>query len=189
MTLVDGPKATPRRQSWAETLGWVITLVLTLNLSLLLHDYVITSFSVPSPSMQPTLDPGDRIIVDRLSYDLHSIHRGDIVVFHRPAAEHCGGPEVSYLVKRVIGLPGDRISSQGNTVLIDGRPLSEPWLPQDDPLGLAISPMTVPTGDYYVLGDNRDDSCDSRYWGVVQKSLIVGRVDARIWPIDRIHWF
>jgi len=156
---------------------------------LLLHNYVLTSFSIPSPSMEPTLDVGDRIIVDRLSFDLHAVRRGDIIVFRRPPQEHCGGPEVSYLVKRVIGLPGDRISSSGNTVLIDGRPLAEPWLPGSDPLAPAISPTTVAPGTFYVLGDNRSDSCDSRFWGAVQRSLIVGRVDARVRPIGRIHWF
>ena len=92
-------------------------------------------------------------------------------------------------MKRVIGLPGDRIASRGDTVLIDGKPLPEPWLPRGTPLGPPIRSTVVPVGTYYVLGDNRATSCDSRYWGTVPRSLIVGKVVAVIWPASRLHWF
>ncbi len=139
--------------------------------------------------MEPTLDVGDRIAVDRLSYELHGVRRGDIIVFRRPANENCGGPQAQYLVKRVIGLPRERISSRHGTVEINGRPLVEPWLPRHDELGPPIPATTVPAGDYYVLGDNRSDSCDSRFWGPVRGSLIIGRAEARVWPLSRLHWF
>jgi signal peptidase I len=120
---------------------------------------------------------------------LRDLHAGDIVVFARPPAENCGGPPVPDLVKRVVGLPGQRISSRGNTVLINGKPLAEPWLPRPDPLVKPITPITIPRNDYYVMGDNRAQSCDSRYWGPVPRSLIVGKVVAIFWPLSRLHWF
>lgn len=173
--------------SWRRTvIEWAALVAVAVLVAFGLRAYVIESFSIPSVSMSPTLQVGDRVVVNRLSYHLHAVHRGDIIVFSPPATENCGGPRPAHLIKRVIGLPGERISSSGNTVLIDGRPLAQPWLPKPDPLGPAIKPYTIPAGDYYVLGDNRDDSCDSRFWGPVPRKLIVGEAFLRAWPISRI---
>ncbi len=160
-------------------------------IAVLLGTFVVGTYEVPTPSMEPTIMVGERIVVNKLSYDFHSVHRGDIIVFVPPAAEHgtCGGPVEPDLVKRVIGLPGQRIASRGNAVLINGTPIAEPWLPKDEPLGRPITPMTIPRDDYYVLGDNRPYSCDSRYWGVVPRKLIVGKAEAIYWPLSGIHWF
>ena len=170
-------------------IGWVVTLAVAVAAAGLIHAFVLESFSIPSGSIEPTLDIHDRIVVDRLSYDLHGVHRGDMVVFHEPADDNCGGPPTPYLVKRVIGLPGEQISSSGGVVLINGKPLQERWLPKVDPLGRPISTTTIPAGHYYVLGDDRSDSCDSRYWGPLDGSLIVGRVVLRFWPLSRLDWF
>lgn len=164
-------------------------MAVAIVVAIVLRTFVLQTYYVPSQSMEPTIMVGDRIVVDKLSYHLHAIHRGDIIVFARPPAEDCGGPPVPDLVKRVIGLPGERISSRGNTVLINGKPLAEPWLPKNDPLGKPITPQTVPPNDYFVMGDNRAQSCDSRYWGPVPRSLIVGKVVAIFWPLSRLHWF
>jgi signal peptidase I len=136
---------------------------------------------------------GDRIIVNKLSYDLHDIHRGDIVVFARPPLED---QEYADLVKRVIGLPGETISSKNGLVYIDGKLLREPWLPPgpdsftgplagDDPHPQfdLPGPVHIPMGEYFVMGDNRTDSEDSRFFGPIPKSLIVGRAVAVIWPL------
>jgi signal peptidase I len=150
--------------------------------------------------MEPTLQIGDRILVDKLAYKIHGVGWGDIVVFARPPKENCPGPAVADLVKRVIGLPGETISlSGGGYVLIDGKRLDETWLPASQqgttypgPPGTLYSldhPYKVPAHDYFVLGDNRSDSCDSRYWGPVAESLIVGKVDVRIWPLTAIRFF
>jgi signal peptidase I len=149
--------------------------------------------------MVPTLKIGDRIIVNKLSYRIHGVGRGDIVVFARPPGEAaiCSPPPVNDLVKRVIGLPGETISLSGGQVFINGHELAEPWLPAgtqtlpgpgDVPYSLS-QPFRIPQGDYFVMGDNRTESCDSRYWGPIPRSLIVGKVDLRIWPISRIAWF
>jgi signal peptidase I len=175
------------RRRWLVELG--ILVLVAVVLAVLLRAFVVQVFYVPSTSMLPTLRPGDRILVDKLSYHLHAVDRGDIIVFARPPAEHCGGPVVPDLVKRVIGLPGDRISSRGNQVVIDGKPIPQPWLPTGTVLGKPIPPTVVPPNSFYVLGDNRARSCDSRYWGVVPRSLVVGKVVAVIWPLSRLHFF
>jgi len=167
----------------------VVVVLVAALLAVVLRTFVVQTFFIPSGSMEPTLQIGDRILVDKLAYHLHGIDRGDIVVFARPPAENCGGTPVNDLVKRVIGLPGERVSSRANTVLINGRPLAEPWLAKGTLLGKAITPTVVPANTYFVLGDNRVASCDSRYWGPVPRSLIVGKVDVLVWPLSRFHIF
>jgi signal peptidase I len=177
----------------------VIVVVVAVLVAVLLRTFVVQTFFIPSGSMEPTLQIGDRILVNKLSYHLHGVDRGDIVVFSRPPTENCGGPEVNDLVKRVIGLPGDVISVSGGYVYIDGKRLDEAWLPSTEQ-GITVpgppgnssnlaQPYRVPANDYFVMGDNRTDSCDSRYWGPISKSLIVGKVDVRVWPISSLHIF
>ena len=187
----------PKRSRWLrETL---VVVVVALAAALLLRTFVVQTFYIPSGSMEPTLQIGDRILVDKLSYHLHGVDRGNIVVFRRPADENCGGPPVADLVKRVIGLPGETISLSGGHVFIDGKVLDETWLPNSvqgatfpGPSGTAYSltkPYVIPSNHYFVMGDNRGDSCDSRYWGPIARSLIVGKVDVRVWPITSFHFF
>jgi len=187
----------PRSNRWIVELVGVVAVAVVI--AILLRTFVVATYSIPSGSMEPTLQIGDRIVVDKLAYHLHGIGRGDIVVFSTPPAENCAGPPVSNLVKRVIGLPGESISLSDGSVLIDGKLLPEPWLPPDErsktmpgPSGAPYSlhhAYTVPSGDVYVMGDNRTFSCDSRYWGPVAESTIVGKVDLRIWPLSRLHFF
>src|SRR5664279_6403302 len=105
---------------------WAVILMAVLLCTVLLRTYVIQSFYIPSPSMVPTLEVGDRIMVNKLSYDFHGVHRGDIVVFKRPPLE---AQNYADLVKRVVGLPGETISTVNGNVYINGKPLSVPWLP------------------------------------------------------------
>jgi len=149
--------------------------------------YVAQTYFIPSASMEPTLMIGDRILVNKVSYHLHGVGRGDIVVFATPPKE-VADTAIKDLVKRVIGLPGDVISSQGGRVLIDGRPLREPWLPRGT-VTTAIHTQKVPPHEYFVMGDYRSDSQDSRFFGPISRSLIVGRVVLRIWPLSHLHIF
>jgi signal peptidase I len=178
---------------------WIVELVgivvVAIVVAVLLRTFLIATYSIPSGSMEPTLQIGDRIVVDKLSYHLHGVDRGNIVVFSTPPDEDCAGPPVSDLVKRVIGLPGETIALAGGRVDINGHVLPEPFLPPDmrtdtypGPSGAAYSlhdAYRIPDGDVYVMGDNRTESCDSRYWGPVPESTIVGKVDLRIWPLSR----
>ena len=192
-----GSSRSSSRKRWLRE-GVIIVLVAVLA-AVLLREFVVQTFYIPSGSMEPTLQVGDRIVVNKLSYELHGVDRGDIVVFSRPPLENCGGPQVNDLVKRVVGMPGDLVSVSGGYVYVDGRRLDETWLPAAEqgttspgPSGTPYSldrPFRVPSGDYFVLGDNRGDSCDSRWWGPIPRSLIVGKVDLRVWPISAIHLF
>ncbi len=186
-----------RSSRWiVELVGVVVVAVLV---AVLLRTFVVATYSIPSGSMEPTLKIGDRIVVNKLSYHLHGVDRGDVVVFSTPPNEDCAGPPVADLVKRVIGLPGEVISLHDGSVFINGQVLPEPFLPphvQGDtypgPSNDAYSlhqPYRIPAGDVYVMGDNRQWSCDSRYWGPIRESTIVGKVDMRIWPLSRLGFF
>ena len=166
---------------------WGVVVIVALLAAFIVRFFVFETFYIPSGSMEPTLMIGDRIIVSKLSYDFHPVHRGDIIVFHAPAREAavCADPEVRDLVKRVIGLPGETISSSGNSVLINGKPIAQPWFPAT-PLGAPITPTKIPSNSYFVMGDNRANSCDSRMWGTLTKSAIIGHVIFRIWPLSQI---
>ncbi len=185
----DDGDVTPR--SWTRTaVEWGAVLAVAVVFALVLRVFVVQTYYIPSGSMETTLNIRDRIVVDKLSYHLHSVHRGDIVVFARPPKET--DLSLTDLVKRVIGLPGEQIASAPNgQILINGKPLSEPWLP---PIGRGqlltpITPQTIPPGTYFVMGDNRNGSSDSRVFGPISRSLIVGRVVVRIWPLGQLHWF
>lgn len=195
--------STPEAAVEGRSSRWIVELVgvvvVALLVAFLLRTFVIATYSIPSGSMEPTLQIGDRIVVDKLSYHLHGVDRGNIIVFSTPPEEDCAGPPVADLVKRVIGLPGETISLSGGDVLIDGHVLPEPWLPASqqnrtypgpstEPYALH-QPFRIPDGDVYVMGDNRTLSCDSRYWGPISESTIVGKVDVRIWPLSRLGLF
>ena len=165
---------------------WVIVIVGAVALAMVVRTYAFQTFYIPSASMETTLMTGDRILVNKLAYHFHPVHRGDIVVFARPPQENCAGPLVPDLVKRVIGLPGDRMSSKGDTVYVNGKPLAEPWLPSTGkPLITPIDPVTVGKDRYFVMGDNRGNSCDSRMWGTVKRSYVVGEVQLILWPVSQ----
>jgi signal peptidase I len=187
------PRARRRRRAVAET---VSTLVVAILLAAGIRLFVVQTFWIPTASMVPTLQEGDRILVLKAFFNWHDLREGDIVVFSEPPRDRCGGPPGD-LVKRVIGLPGQTIYSSGNTVYVDGRALAEPYLPRVDPLGPPIPdasrqhPFRVPAGEFYMLGDNREISCDSRFWGPIKGSSIVGRVVMLLWRDGRpdLHAF
>ena len=179
------PAEGTRRRRWL--LEWLIVLVVAVALALGVRTYVAQTFFIPSASMQPTLLIGDRIVVDKLSYHLHGVGRGDIVVFATPPKEQ-SDPTIKDLVKRVIGLPGDVISSKGGLVYINGAPLHEPYL-VNGTVTTDITTQKIPPNEYFVMGDNRGDSQDSRFFGPISRSLIVGREVLRIWPLPRLHAF
>jgi signal peptidase I len=179
-----------RRLSRRGLVEWSIVVVLALVVSLLLRTFVFQTFFVPSGSMEPTLWPGDRIIVNKLSVEFGTINIGDIMVFKAPpkVATVCDD-DVKDLVKRVIGVPGDRLYSKGNTIFVNGKPLDQRWSHYVDIGTTPIKPITVPKNHYFMMGDNHINSCDSRYWGTVPKSSMIGKVFVRIWPIWHFRWF
>jgi len=183
-----GPR---RRRRWRRALAEVtVTILVAVLLASLVRTFAFQTFWIPSSSMVPTLGVYDRILVQKAFFTWSDVREGDIVVFSQPPLDHCGGAQGGDLVKRVIALPGQTIYSSGNDIYVDGRPLAEPYLPRDDPLGPPIPdassqhPYRVPPGDFYVLGDNRAISCDSRYWGPITGSSIVGKVVLVWWQDD-----
>lgn len=182
-----GRSARRRHRRRRAVIEWILVLLVALGVAVAMRTFVVQTFYIPSGSMEPTLMIGDRILVDKLSYHLHAVHRGDIIVFARPPNETLE-PGVNDLVKRVIGLPGETISGHGGQVYINGKLLPEPWLPKGVVTG-NFGPVKIPQGYYFVMGDNRPFSEDSRYFGPISGKLIVGRVVMRIWPLSRIHIF
>lgn len=178
----------PLKSRRRVAIEWVVTVALVLLVSLLIRTFAFQTFYIPSKSMKPTLHIGDRIVVNKLSVEYGAINIGDVVVFKAPSdvAKDCHDP-VADLVKRVIGLPGDHLTSKGNTIYVNGKPLRENWS-HWEPLSLAIGNVTVPAGRYFMMGDNHANSCDSRRWGTVPRSEIIGKVFLRFWPIHRFSW-
>jgi len=189
---VEAPRA-PRAGGRQALVEWTVIIVVALVAALLVKTFAIQAFYIPSTSMVPTLQVGDRVLVNKLSYDFHSINEGDLVVFRRPPGDATAN--IDDLIKRVIGLPGDKVFVANCRVYINGRQLAQPYLPSGwqapgSPYcttwpGLLPNPYTVPQGSLFVMGDNRKGSYDSRYWGPLPMSYIVGRAFIRIWPASR----
>jgi signal peptidase I len=183
--------APPRRRSkGSHFYEWLVILVIAVLVATGLRVFVLQVFYVPTGSMLPTVQLGDRILVVKFGY---TIHRGDIVVFRRtPGDVYTTDAD---LVKRVVGLPGETISSRGDTVLINGKPIAEPWLPrlvgQCAQSTFDILPTKIPANHYFMMGDCRGNSEDSRQWGTVPSSYIVGRVVVILWRFGHpyFHWF
>lgn len=176
----DAEKITAESQPsswWKEILQ---SLVIAAVLALIIRSFLFTPFYIPSPSMEPTLYPGDRIIVNRLAYRLGDPQRGDIVVFRYPLDPRRD------LIKRVVAVGGDTVEVRNNILYINGRPQNETnYLPP----GVAYSdfgPVKVPAGSYFMMGDNRNNSADSRVWGTLDRKFIIGKAVVIYWPLDRI---
>lgn len=160
---------------WRETIE---TILWALVLALLLRTFVVQAFWIPSGSMIPTLIPRDRVLVSKFWYGFTEPKRGQIVVFKYPV-----DPQRDF-VKRVIGLPGEMVEIDNGTVSIDGEPLGEPYIKNHDRFN--FGPVKVPEDHYFVMGDNRPNSQDSRFWGFVPEENLKGPAFFRYWPLTRI---
>ncbi len=188
-TPADAPKhrrgRRKERDKVRSTIEWVAVIVGALVVALVVKTFLFQAFYIPSASMEPTLEKGDRVLVNKLSYDLHDIHRGDVIVFELPK-DKVGEDGIKDLIKRVVGLPGETIETgDDGLVYIDGEKLDEPYLPEgtltDSP---EIERQVVPQGHVFVLGDNRDNSADSRFAnrGPIPIESVVGRAFVQVWP-------
>jgi signal peptidase I len=174
---------------------WLVVVVGAIIVALVIKTFVMQAFFIPSESMVPLLQKGDRVLVNKLSYHLHDINRGDVVVFERPDGET--DDQIKDLIKRVIALPGEKVVIKDNHVYVDDKQLDEPYLPAGTtilpgPGGATWShkctpddPCVVPQGSVWVMGDNRTNSKDSRYLGPIPEDKIVGRAFVIVWPFDR----
>jgi signal peptidase I len=159
---------------------WVVIIGGAFLVAFVVKTFLIQAFFIPSGSMLPTLHEHDRVLVNKLSYDLHDVHRGDLVVFERPEGD--SSSQIKDLIKRVVGLPGETIESRDGHVYVDGRRLEEPYL-EDGTQTTNLDQQTVPRGHVFVMGDNRSDSMDSRIFHAIDEDLIVGRAFVRVWPL------
>jgi signal peptidase I len=165
-----------------QVIEWMVLIAAALLLALLIKAFLFQAFYIPSESMVPTLNKNDRVLVNKLSYKFHDVHRGDIVVFEAPPGEE---DDIKDLVKRVIGLPGDQIAFKDGVVYLNGSPLDESYLPEGTITSQTCNvaaQVTVPANSYWVMGDNRQASKDSRCFGAIPKGDIVGRVFFKMWP-------
>ena len=169
-------------------LEWVGVIGGGVIIALIIEAFLVQAFWIPSPSMVPTLNVGDRVLVNKLSYRLHDVHRGDVIVFERPPGASRGGEdEIKDLIKRVIAVGGDTIESRNQLVYVNGERIDEPYLEDGTPTD-NLPRQTVPEGHVFVMGDNRTNSEDSRVFGPVDEDRIVGRAFMRVLPVGDIGW-
>ncbi|MEE3353534.1 MAG: signal peptidase I, partial [Actinomycetota bacterium] len=171
-------------------LEWGAVAVGALVLAVVVRAFLLGTFYIPTPSMEPTLGSGDRILVNKLSYRLHDVNRGDLVVFDPPAS---ADPGTDHLIKRVIALPGETVTAVDGRILIDGGLLIEPylaWAEGTEDFGTVpwctdggAGSCGVPDGHVFVMGDNRPNSRDSRFFGPIPVESITGRAFVRYWPL------
>jgi signal peptidase I len=202
-------RARRRRSTRRNTVEWVVVIGGALLVAVIIKTFLFQAFYIPSTSMEPTLKVGDRVLVNKLSYDLHDVHRGDVVVFRRPSdtnqvvtVKACNGEDVQInrtatfaqekvddLIKRVIALPGESVEQRDDGhIYINGNLLDEPYLKQTT--GVQRSPWSykpqcikVPDHEVFVMGDNGTNSQASNSFGPIEESLIVGRAFIRVWPL------
>ena len=198
-------EAPPSRGQLAKEIPLLVGLAILI--AFLVKTFVAQAFYIPSGSMIPQLDIGDRVVVSKVSYDLHDPNRGDIIVFDAPPGapgvtqksnstgvgkvvrnifESIGvlQPSTEEYIKRVIGLPGETVQGKDGHVFINGQELVEPYLPP----GVTTSdfgPIVVPKGGLWMMGDNRSNSSDSRVFGPIRRNTVVGRAILRVWPPGR----
>ena len=181
---------------WDTIVDWVVTIAIAVAAVLVIKEWVVNPYRIPSSSMEPTLHcaaPGvgcqagasDRVLANRFIYRFRDPERGDIVVFETPeeAVERCGAGGT--FVKRLIGLPGDTIAQRSGVLRVNGAPLEESYV-NGGSAGLDFPERTLGADEYFMMGDNRGQSCDSRQWGPVSREDLIGPVFAVYWPPTRL---
>ncbi|HWQ43244.1 MAG TPA: signal peptidase I [Desulfosporosinus sp.] len=172
----ESPKSTAR-----FLLELIEIVLIAFALSWVLRTYVIEARKIPTGSMLPTIQLDDRVIVDKFFFKhVDHISYGDIIVFHPPPSAHA----TEDFIKRVVGLPGDTLEVRNHTTYVNGQPLYEPYVA--DKSKNDFGPVVVPTDSVFVMGDNRNNSDDSRVWGFLPMENITGRSLFRYWPLDHI---
>ncbi len=182
---------------WRIAIDWVVTIVGAVAIVLAIKQWVVNPYRIPSSSMEPTLHCAgagvgctarfsDRVLANRFIYHFVDPDRGDIVVFETPqiAKRDCGAGGT--FVKRIVGLPGELLEVRNGFVFVDGVRLRESYVGQDRRDAKSEPPYRIPKDHYYVMGDNREQSCDSTVWGALPRANLIGKVFAVYWPPRRI---
>jgi signal peptidase I len=185
-------------RGWRITIDWIVTIAGAIAIVLAIKAWVVNPYRIPSSSMEPTLHcarpaPGcearfsDRVLANRFIYRFRNPHRGEIVVFKTPplAKQRCGAGGT--FVKRLVALPGETWQEKSGFIYIDGKKLIEPYIkPDRRDNGVSYPPRKIPAGMYFMMGDNRSQSCDSREWGPVPRKNLIGPVFFVYWPPNRL---
>ena len=170
------------RTTFGAAVQWFRDLMLSVVIAVLVILFVYQPVKVEGTSMMPSLEDQERIFINKFLYrfGMGQVERGDMVVFWYP-----GDPSKSY-IKRVIGLPGDRVEINDGAVKVNGRPISEPYVPEQYRDHVSMSSMSVPDDHFFVLGDHRSSSNDSRSWGAVHRRHIYGKAVFVYWPLEKM---
>ena len=169
---------------WEKTKENLVILAIALGLSLLIRTLIAEPRFIPSDSMFPTLEIGDRLVIEKVSYYFRPPQFGDIIVFNPPSQlQEIGYAADQAFIKRVIGQPGQVVAVKNGQVYVDHQPLFERYIAEEP--NYQLLPVKVPENSYFVMGDNRNDSNDSHIWGFLPKENIIGRAVFRFWPIER----
>jgi signal peptidase I len=191
----SGGKGKPQRST---LLDYAVIAIVAIGLALVIQAFLVKPYRIPSPSMVDTLEIGDRVLVNRVVYHLKDVERGDVIVFRYPRNRNV------VFIKRVVGLPGDVLQAKDGKLYVNGVAQDEPYVHQtggvtdptepaggipgttmSDPWGLS-GEYTVPEASYFMMGDNRTDSDDSRVWGPVPENDVIGAAFFIYWPLDRL---
>ena len=180
----DQPPVREKPSATRSLVEWVGILVAALLVAFVVKTFLIQAFFIPSPSMVPTLEVHDRVLVNKLSYKLHDVNRGDVVVFERPPNDTGA---IKDLIKRVVAVEGDTIESRGDTLYVNDQPVKEPYV-KTSSMGNAVTRRTIAPNQVFVMGDNRTNSSDSRVFGPIDEDRIVGRAFVKIWPLGSLRF-
>lgn len=197
---MDEATATEIQTSESHNVGrllrdWLLVIALALGAAMMVRLYVLQQFYISGPSMETTLFQNNRVLVNKMSYRLHSINRGDVVVFDRVTTNN-GTIAHDDLIKRVIAVEDDTIEIKQCKVLVNGSEIAEPYLDKDQNLlanpidrcrVVDMPKVAIPKDQIFVMGDNRSESFDSRSFGTIPEELVVGRAFAIVWPLSRIR--
>jgi signal peptidase I len=159
----------------------VVIVAAAFVLALLIQQFIVKPFYIPSESMENTLVKGDRVLVSRFTYRFGQPHRGDIVVFHPPS------DQTQDYIKRVVGVAGDTVAVRDGRLYINGVVQDEPYV-KEPRMVVDFDQKTVPQGSIFVMGDNRNNSGDSRVFGPVKVNEVVGEAFLVYWPLTKLHW-
>ena len=193
---MSGALKSPNREGLRVLREWLTVIAVALLIAFVVRGFVLQQFYISGPSMESTMFQNNRVLVNKLSYRLHDIGYGDVVVFDRVTTD---GMEVQHddLIKRVIGLPGDTVSIAQCVVSVNGKAIAEPYLNSydlnqsnlDDRCRVPEMPaITVEPHHLFVMGDNRPQSFDSRMFGTIDEKLVIGRAFVIIWPLNSLRW-